>query len=331
MGMFLRRGPAPNITRMSDLTIGKIIKLNINGTPFDWLVVHQGLPSVGIYDASCDGTWLLMKDVYESKVWDASSSNKYESSDINTYLSSTRFLNLFDQNIQNVIKLVKIPYRKDGGSNDTDQIGTNGLPVKAFLLSGYEVGFTTSDSSSLPVDGAYLNYFTESYGVTTKRIAYMNGSAAKWWLRSPYKGNTSSVWYVTKSGRNSRTITTNSYGLRPAIILPSNMIVTDDILPPKMKTVSITGSSDFGYGYVMIGDTKYTKAALSTADTGTTVVAHVGAPDSTGVAGCKIYFNGELVKTGNSSYSFILEGDIVITFKRPDNSTSAVECYIVTQ
>lgn len=49
MGMFLRRGPAPRRTRMSDLEIGKAIKLNLNGTPWDWLVVHQGLPS-DIYD-----------------------------------------------------------------------------------------------------------------------------------------------------------------------------------------------------------------------------------------------------------------------------------------
>ena len=63
MGMFLRRGPAPHRIRMSDLEIGQTIKLNVNGTPWDWLVVHQGLPS-SIYDESCNGTWLLLKVIY---------------------------------------------------------------------------------------------------------------------------------------------------------------------------------------------------------------------------------------------------------------------------
>ena len=97
MGMFLRRGPAPHRTRMSDLGIGHSIKLNLNGTPWDWLVVHQGLPS-SIYDASCDGTWLLMMDIYENRVWQSGNINKYESSDIYTYLNNP-FLNLFDGNI----------------------------------------------------------------------------------------------------------------------------------------------------------------------------------------------------------------------------------------
>ena len=160
MGMFLRRGPAPHRTRMSDLEIGRSIKLNLNGTPWDWLVVHQGLPS-SIYDASCDGTWLLMEDIYEQRSWDSANTNKLESSTIRSYLNSD-FLSLFDHNIQSAIKQVKIPYRQNGGTNGTDQSGANGLSVKAFLLSGYEVGFTTSDSIYFPVDGAKLDYFTAS-------------------------------------------------------------------------------------------------------------------------------------------------------------------------
>lgn len=73
MGMFLRRGSAPHRTRLSDLEIGQTIKLNLNGTPWDWVVVNQGLPS-SIYDASCDGTWLLMKDIYENRKWNDTNS-----------------------------------------------------------------------------------------------------------------------------------------------------------------------------------------------------------------------------------------------------------------
>nr|DAH49035.1 MAG TPA: tail protein [Caudoviricetes sp.] len=228
--MFLRRGTAPHRTRMSDLEIGRRIKLNLNGTPWEFLVVHQGLPSA-IYDDSCNGTWLLMKDIYENRVWQSGNINKYERSDIHAYLNST-FLNLFDSNIKDAIKQVKIPYRKDGGSGGTNQSGANGLSAKIFLLSGYEVGWTTSDDQYFPQDGAKLSYFESGTGTSAnnKRIANLNGSAARWWLRSPYTGNSNSVWCVYSSGNYNGIGASRSSGIRPAIILPSDMLVTDDML-----------------------------------------------------------------------------------------------------
>lgn len=230
MGMFLRRGTAPNRTRMSDLEIGHSIKLNLNGTLWDWLVVHQGLPSA-IYDDSCNGTWLLMNDIYEKRAWDGAKINKYESSAIHTYLNN-EFLNLFDSNIKDAIKQVKIPYRENGGSDGTDQSGANGLSAKIFLLSGYEVGWTTSDSNFFPVDGAKLSYFESGTGTSAdiKRIAKLNGSAASWWLRSQNINFTSRVLCVIQDGGFGSYTASGSFGIRPAIILPSDMLVTDDML-----------------------------------------------------------------------------------------------------
>lgn len=230
MGMFLRRGTAPHRTRMSDLEIGQTIKLNLNSTPWEWLVVHQGLPS-SIYDASCDGTWLLLKDIYEKRVWGNTGVNKLESSNIHTYLNNT-FLNLFDSNIKDAIKQAKIPYRKNGGSGGTDQSGANGLPAKIFLLSGYEVGWTTSDSSVFPVDGAKLSYFESGTGTSAnnKRIAKLNDSASYWWLRSPSTRDTQNARLVKPDGKPSSGRANNSFGIRSAIILPSDMLVTDDML-----------------------------------------------------------------------------------------------------
>ena len=228
MGMFLRRGPAPRRTRMSDLEIGSSIKLNLNGTPWDWLVVHQGLPS-DIYDASCNGTWLLSKDTYENRKWNSPDVNKYESSDIHTHLNST-FYNKFDSNIQDAIKIVKIPYRKNGGSSGTDQSGANGLLTKSFLLSCYEVGFTKSDIQNFSQDGSKLDYFTASSGGNSKRIANFNGSATDWWLRSQSTGGNSYVFGVYSDGDYFRDSVSKSNGIRPAIILPSDMLVTADML-----------------------------------------------------------------------------------------------------
>ena len=139
-----------------------------------------GKPS-GIYDASCDGTWLLRQDIAENRVWEADNVNKLESSDIHAYLNNT-WINRYDANIKSAIKQVKIPYRQNGGSGGTDRTGANGLSCKIFLLSGYEVGFTTSINSYFPVDGAKLSYFISGNdsAAMQKRVAKLNGSATRW-------------------------------------------------------------------------------------------------------------------------------------------------------
>lgn len=230
MGMFLRRGPAPHRTRLSDLEIGQTIQLNVGGKAWDWLVVQQGLPS-SIYDASCDGTWLLMKDIYENRQWNSTDSNVLETSTVQSYLNGD-FLNLFDGNVKGAIKQVKLPYRKNGGDGGTDQSGANGLLCKIFLLSGYEIGFTTSDNSYFPVDGAKLSYFEAGTGSSAlnKRIAYLNGSGAKWWLRSPYTSFTRSVWNIYSNGGHYYDNAPFSSGIRPALILPSDFIVSEEML-----------------------------------------------------------------------------------------------------
>lgn len=230
MGMFLRRGEAPHRTRLGDLEVGSTVKINVNGTPREFLVVHQGLPS-SLYDESCDGTWLLMQDIYENRVWQSPNGYKYESSTIHTYLNST-FLTLFDNNIKDAIKQVKIPYRKNGGYDGTNQSGANGLSCKIFLLSGYEVGWTSSDNQYFPQDGAKLSYFEsgKSTSANNKRIANLNGSAANWWLRTPDTYHTGGVWYVVSNGGYGSSSASYSRGIRPAFTLPSTTIVGDDML-----------------------------------------------------------------------------------------------------
>lgn len=211
--------------------VGSTVKLNVNGAAREFLIVHQGKPS-SIYDNSCDGTWLLMKDCYESRQWHSSNNNDYENSTIDSYLNST-FLNLFDANIRNAIKQVKIPYRKGAGYSTTVTSGASGLSVKIFLLSGYEVGWTTSDSSYFPADGAKLDYFLSGNGSSaqSKRVANLNGSAVYWWLRSPccFSDHGSRLAFVVVSlGVWYGGGCSDSHGIRPALILPSSLLVSDD-------------------------------------------------------------------------------------------------------
>ena len=202
-------------------SVGSIVKLKENGA-VNYIVVHQGRPSSS-YDTSCDGTWLLRQDIAENRVWDSGNSNVLESSDIQSYLNGT-WINRYDTDIRNAIKQVKIPYRQNGGSSGTDRNGANGLSCKIFLLSGREVGFTNNESSYFPNDGSKLDYFISgnTSSAQQRRVANLNGSATDWWLRSPSTDGTDYVWYVYSNGSY------NSWLVRPALVLPSTLLVSDD-------------------------------------------------------------------------------------------------------
>lgn len=211
---------------LSSKAIGSTIKLKVNGSAKDFIVVHQGKPS-SVYDDSCNGTWLLMKDIYENRQWHSSNTNDYANSTIHSYLNST-FLNLFESNIKNAIKQVKLPYRKGSGTSTTVTSGSNGLSAKIFLLSATETSF---DFSYMPSgEGAELAYFKgcADNSSDSKRVAYLNGSATGWWLRSPRCGNFGYALYVGSNGDWSISSCSYSCGIRPALILPSTLLVSDD-------------------------------------------------------------------------------------------------------
>ena len=211
---------------LSSKAIGSTIKLKVNGSAKDFIVVHQGKPS-SVYDDSCNGTWLLMKDIYENRQWHSSNTNDYANSTIHSYLNST-FLNLFESNIKNAIKQVKLPYRKGSGTSTTVTSGSNGLSAKIFLLSATETSFSFSSMPS--GEGAELAYFKgcADNSSDSKRVAYLNGSATYWWLRSPHCYGFYYALYVNSNGDWSSSNCSLSCGVRPALILPSTLLVSDD-------------------------------------------------------------------------------------------------------
>lgn len=214
--------------KLGTKAVGSIVKIKVNGTVKDFIIVHQGKPS-GVYDDSCDGTWLLMKDIYATSKF-SRSDNSYKDSSIHAYLNGT-FYNLIDSNIRAAIKQVKIPYQNGTGSGGSLATGSNGLSTKVFLLSGYEVGLTTSNNNYFPKDGVRLAYFLDGSGTDAenKRIAYNGSSAAIWWwLRSPYTRGTNYVWFIQSDGSDGYFSYDEAYGVRPAFILPSTLVVSDD-------------------------------------------------------------------------------------------------------
>ena len=249
-------------TQLGKLSIGSSIYLNVEGGKREFLIVNQGLPSLS-YDDSCDGTWLLMKDIYELRAWNEniSTSNSYSKSSIHNYLNS-KFLELLDPDIQNVIKLVKIPYAKTSDTTDSSASGSmtgsttsgsmtgsttsgsvasgsKGLMTKIFLLSLAETGI---NYPNVTAEGSILEYFTPSdYDA---RIGYYEGKTREWWLRSIYIKNNSDAAYIDTTGGLSRgTIFNADIGIRPAMILPSALIVDDDgFVTPVSVPIGVQGN-----------------------------------------------------------------------------------------
>lgn len=213
--------------RLGAKAVGSTVKIKVNGTVKDFIIVHQGKPS-SVYDDSCNGTWLLMKDIYEKRQWNSSNTNDYANSTIHSYLNST-FLNLLESNIKTAIKQVKLPYRKGSGSSKTVTSGSNGLSAKIFLLSAAETSFSHVYMPS--GEGTELAYFKgcADDSSDSKRVAYFGRFADFWWLRSPScSGYSTYVLYVSSDGGLDDYGGSSGYGIRPAFVLPSTLLVSDD-------------------------------------------------------------------------------------------------------
>lgn len=218
-------------TPISSLAVGSSVFMNVNGYRKEFLIVNKGNPDSTLYDSSCDGTWLLMKNIYAEKVWD-SYYNDYKQSDIYTYLNTT-FIDLFDSGVKSIIKAVRIPYVDGngmGGVGGKVYSGSDGLLTKAFLLSVYELGW--SGISNTFQDGACLDYFvgtaTGKLASEPKRVANWSGVADDWALRTPEKGDTKVVWCVTEYGALTGYNATIYHRIRPALILPNETIIDDN-------------------------------------------------------------------------------------------------------
>ena len=210
---------------LANLPVGSSVFMNMNGTPTEFLIVHQGLPDATMYDTSCDGTWLLMKNVYGEDMMFGTNVDDFQSSDVRLELNDVIYF-AFDTAVQNIIKQVKIPSFKGSNSTGSVAYGANGLPSKLFLLSGYEIGWTNANGN-FPAEGVVLDYFKGCATKDPKRIAYYNnGDQACWWLRSPVITSYKKAWSTWDGEAWAENFTTLC-SIRPALILPKTTVVDD--------------------------------------------------------------------------------------------------------
>ena len=206
---------------VSALPVGAIIKITENGVLTPYRIVHQGIPLSPLYDPSCNGVWVVREAVYVTREWHSANSNSYANSTIHSYLNGT-FLAFFNNATQNAIRNVKIPYGRGATSEDVYS-GADGLPCKIFLLAGREIGWTNIQV----YDGYRLSYFSAINGESAQRIAYLDGVETAWWLRSPQKDTQLYTYGVATDGRVTNMLCTSLRGVRPALILQPDAIVSD--------------------------------------------------------------------------------------------------------
>lgn len=206
-------------TPIGELPVGSSVYMNVSDTRSEFIIVHQGNPNPAIYDASFDGTWLMIKNIYDTCdsgfTTETAGARDYSTTKALKHLNE-EVLQTFEQSIQKDIREVSIPYVPSATLQYT--------AAKLFHLSCTEVGY----SGCYFKEGAKLDYFENTdYNTvrSARRVAYMNGDAAEWTLRT---GSNSEPRYVITDGRiGSQTSAADWYN-RFALIMSGTMLVDSD-------------------------------------------------------------------------------------------------------
>ena len=151
-------------TPASELPVGTIVKVNENGSPVEYTIIHQGKPNSNMYDETCNGTWLLRRSALGSSSWKDQEDrfeNDYTESALHKYLNST-ILARYSTWLQNNMITSNIPVDSMAYWDYTDDSRLSYTNSKIFVLSIHEVGYS-SPSKSYPSgyvqDGVKLDYF----------------------------------------------------------------------------------------------------------------------------------------------------------------------------
>lgn len=208
MGMFLRRG-LPQ--RLSGLNEGRIIKLNESGEPVEFYVACHN------YEAALNGvgrTLIVRKECYDNRIF-GNENNAYANSALDSWLCNT-YINLLDAGIQAAIGATKFYYTPGNGNKTVTT-----LQRKIFQLSMTELGSSglfNEEGSKLPI-------------AAVLKIGTIDGAATKQLTRTPtISSSTTAICVIGADGRSATQNCGGTGGSRPAFTLPSNLIITGDML-----------------------------------------------------------------------------------------------------
>lgn len=224
-------------TRLGDMAVGSTVKIKVNGTPTEFLIVQQGSPGSGNNDF--DGTWVLLRGIWSNeRCYDYTAYRGFRFSETNlySYLNNTFFTAINEQTRSNIREV----YLRDGydGRYESD----NFVNCKIFPLAGTEVG------TSYIIPGLRkLAYFSDgpssSDSSYSKRVAYYNGSKSDWWIRDYTPGDNQRV--ITASGSISGAWPKDYHGVRPAFILNPDLGVASNGMVSTIPGIT-TDATDMG-------------------------------------------------------------------------------------
>lgn len=229
---------------LNEKNVGDVVKIKENGVPVNFIIVQKGLPS-DMYDSSCDGVWVLRKTTHSDRPFNNTANNDYENSSINKWLNG-EYLNSIDPEICAYIKQVKVPFKKGTGNDPAGvQTGADGLPCKVFFLAGNEI-ITPAEAENTRFinDGSNLTYFSS----TNMRICNNSSNVGtRWRIRTP-TGDAKTAYHANPTGGFNANVATDSFGVRPAFVLPYNLLVESDgtVLANTPPTISSDKTGDLG-------------------------------------------------------------------------------------
>lgn len=224
-------------TRLGDMAVGSTVKIKVNGTPTEFLIVQQGSPGSGNNDF--DGTWVLLWGIWSNeRCYDYTAYRGFRFSETNlySYLNNTFFTAINEQTRSNIREV----YLRDGYNERYES--DNFVNCKIFPLAGTEVG------TSYIIPGLRkLAYFSDgpssSDSSYSKRVAYYNGSKSDWWIRDYTPGDNQRV--ITASGSISGAWPKDYHGVRPAFILNPDLGVASNGMVSTIPGIT-TDATDMG-------------------------------------------------------------------------------------
>lgn len=222
LGFQTRKGGAQAMARpvaglpLLTFQTNNLLQIQLDGATRLWRILHHGNPDPAVYDVSFNtGTMLMLEDIYALWPFGGTAGN-YRDSDVRNRLNS-EFVPNIDQKMQSHLIEVKVPCLvKVNYGAYTYLNGSNGLPAKAYLIATSEI-FPSSSSRG---DGCLLNCFS---GGVAERIAYYNGTATAWLTRN--YAVPSGCTAITAGGDTTGGYETTPYGVRPIIVVQSDLLV----------------------------------------------------------------------------------------------------------
>ena len=223
----------PGVRQAGAVSVGASLWCEVDGTRSEFIVIQQGNPSTSYYDSTCNGTWLLAKNCFDSSAWlSAGVGLSYANSVVHSWLNNT-FVNRL--NISSIISQINIPYKPDSGSSST-------VSAKIFLLSLRELGWT--DNAYLYDNGPKLSYFLSGSSIAANTLRKSSGN---YWTRS-IDWKDSDVGYIYGSvGEPHYQSGFSSLPTRPAFIIPSDTYIDENnniLTAPPYNAISTLNVGD---------------------------------------------------------------------------------------